>query len=239
MIGGAIVATLAGLVLTIGLRWAGYQYVIVPGLLGGDGPMSWNNLDWTVKYDGYGEVDFGPDIASLKPRAAQNPGETSAALAVAGDPAWRDYSFTVRMNLQQQLRQNSPPNPWEAGWLFFRYQSDERSYYMVHKPNGLEIGKLVRPMIEGQSVGGNQVFLATKPDPPAEPGRWYDYRIDVRGPTIQVYVDDELQIAYTDPDPILNGRVGLYTEDAYVLFQDPVVHELPSTDEGALASGGA
>jgi hypothetical protein len=191
----------------------------------------WSSLDWTVKYDGYGEVSVENDSASLRPRPAQEPSETSAALALAGDPDWRDYSFAVRMNLQQQLRRNSPPNPWEAGWLFFRYQSDYRSYYLVHKPNGLELGKLVQPTSQGQSPGKNQVFLATTSGPPAEPGRWYDHRIDVRGPTIRVYVDGEPQITYTDPDPILSGRVGLYTEDAHVLFQDPAVHELSSNEQ--------
>jgi hypothetical protein len=103
------------------------------------------------------------------------------------------------MCLQQQLRQNSPPNEWEAGWLFFRYQAADRSYYLTHKTNGLEPGKLVPP------AGKGQAFLATTPDPPAEPGRWYDYRIDVQGPTIQIYVNEQLRITYTDPDPILSG----------------------------------
>ena len=75
--------------------------------------------------------------------------------------------------------------------------------------------------------GTGQVFLVTKPGPPARPGRWYDYRIDVEGPTIRVYVDGKLRIAYTDPDPILQGRVGLYTEDARVLFRNPAVTRLP------------
>jgi 3-keto-disaccharide hydrolase len=229
-----IVAALVGLALVISI-WLVYRNATVFGLRGDDRLKGWNDsLDWTVKYDGYGEVDIEDGFASLKPRPAQGPSETSAALALAGDPDWRDYSFTVQMNLQQQLRQNSPPNPWEAGWLFFRYQSDYSSYYLIHKPNGLEIGKLVRPASENYTSDNNhvhnQVFLATTSGPPAEPGRWYDYRIDVRGATIQVYVDGELQITYTDPDPIMSGRVGLYTEDAHVLFQDPLVNELSSNE---------
>jgi len=73
----------------------------------------------------------------------------------------------------------------------------------------------------------------TTTDSPAEPGRWYDYRIDVRGPEIRVYVDDELQLTYTDPDPILNGGVGLYTEDAHVLFRGPTMHEIPPHEDSA------
>jgi hypothetical protein len=229
-----IVAALVGLALVTSI-WLVYRNATVFGSRGDDRLDGWNDsLNWTVKYDGYGEVDIEDGFASLKPRPAQEHSETSAALALAGDSDWRDYSFTVQMNLQQQLRQNSPPNQWEAGWLFFRYQSDYRSYYLIHKPNGLELGKLVRPGSENYTPYNNQVhnqvFLATTSGPPVEPGRWYDYRIDVRGATIQVYVDGELQITYTDPDPILSGRVGLYTEDAHVLFQDPLVNE-PSSNE--------
>ena len=225
-----IVAALVGLVLVTSI-WLVYRNATVSGPLGDDRLEGRNeSLNWTVKYDGYGEVDVEDGFASLKPRAAQEDSETSAALALAGDSDWRDYSFTVQMNLQQQLRQNSPPNQWEAGWLFFRYQSDYRSYYLIHKPNGLELGKLVRPGSEGSTPPhnqvDNQVFLATTSGPPVEPGRWYDYRVDVRGATIRVYVDGEPQITYTDPDPILSGRVGLYTEDAHVLYQDPLVNEL-------------
>jgi hypothetical protein len=187
---------------------------------GKDRLRGWSSLDWTVVYDGYGEVGVEGRSASLEPAAPQKPVETHAALALAGDPKWRDYDFTIRMNLEKQLRQNSPPNDWEAGWLMFRYQGEGRSYYLAHKPNGLELGKLVPP------AGTGQVFLATAPEVPADPGRWHDYRIELRGANIKVYVDDELQIDYTDPDPILSGRVGLYTEDAKVLYRRPEVSEM-------------
>ncbi|QIN80537.1 DUF2334 domain-containing protein [Rubrobacter marinus] len=187
-----------------------------------DGPLAgWSGMDWTVKYDGYGKVGVENGAAVLAPKAARRPVETHAALALAGDPALRDYSFEVRMKFEDQLRRNSPPNTWETGWVFFRYKAEDRSYYLVHKTNGLELGKLVPPK------GTGQVFLATKGRPRAEPGRWYDYRIEVRGPTIRVYVDDELQITFTDPYPIRSGRVGLYTEDARVLYRDPTVTGLP------------
>jgi hypothetical protein len=97
-----------------------------------------------------------------------------------------------------------------------------RSYYLIHKANGIELGELVPPRGEGQ------VFLVTKPRPYAVPGRWYDYRIEVRGANIKVYIDDELQIDYTDPNPILRGGVGLYTEDAHVHFRQATVKHTPS-----------
>jgi hypothetical protein len=203
---GGLVAAVGVLVLRYGSSTGGNQL------------KGWSTLDWTVKYDGYGHVGAEDGAASLEPRAVKTPSQTSAALALAGNPDWHDYVFTVRMKLQRQLRQNSSPNPWETGWLMFRYEGEGRSYYLAHKTNGLELGKLVSP------AGKGQKFLVTKPSPPAVPGRWYGYRIEVRGPTIKVYVDSELRISYTDPNPILSGRVGLYTEDAHVLFRDPHIH---------------
>jgi hypothetical protein len=189
---------------------------------GSDRLRGWSNLDWTVAYDGYGEVGLENRSASLRPMTSERPIESHAALALTGGSNWRDYTFAARMSLRQQVRQNSPPNEWEAGWLLFRYINEARSYYLIHKTNGIELGKLVPPRGEGQ------VFLVTKPRPHAVPGRWYDYRIEVRGANIKVYIDDKLHIDYTDPNPILRGGVGLYTEDAYVHFRQPTVKHTPS-----------
>jgi len=190
---------------------------------GSDRLRGWSNLDWTVAYDGYGEVGVENSSASLRPMTSERPIESHAALALAGGSNWRDYTFAARMNLQQQLRQNSPPNEWETGWLLFRYMGEARSYFLIHKTNGIELGKLVPPKGEGQ------IFLVTKPRPQVVPGRWYDYRIEVRGANIKVYIDDKLQIDYTDPNPILRGGVGLYTEDAHVHFRQPTMTEISSS----------
>jgi hypothetical protein len=187
---------------------------------GSDNLRGWSDLDWEVVYDGYGEVGVEDGSASLRPATSGRPLESHAALALAGGSKWRDYTFEAQMNLKQQLRENSPPNEWEAGWLLFRYGGEARSYYLIHKPNGLELGKLVPPKGEGQ------VFLATKSKPRAVPGKWHDYRIEVRGANIRVFVDDRLEIDYTDPNPILRGGVGLYTEDAGILFRHPSVTEV-------------
>jgi hypothetical protein len=218
-----VVSLIGGLVLLSGILVFSYEQASQNSVPGSDRQQERSSLDWTVKYDGYGEVAVENGSASLKPLSAQRPAETHAALALAGSPNWRDYTFEAQMNLQQQLRQNSPPNEWEAGWLFFRYLNEARSYYLIHKTNGIELGKLVPPKGEGQ------VFLVTKPAPRAVPGRWYDYRIEVRGANIKVYIDDKLQIDYTDPNPILRGGIGLYTEDAHVLFRQPTVTKVPSS----------
>jgi hypothetical protein len=203
-----------------------------PRELGDTRLKGWSDLNWTIRFDGYGRIEADGETASFAPRAVQDPAQTSAALALAGDPDWHDYNFTVRMRLERQLRQNSPPNPWETGWLLFRYQAGDRAYYLAHKPSGLELGKLVPP------AGTGQAFLATTSGPPAEPGRWYDYRIEVSGPTIRVFVDGQLLIDFTDPDPILSGRVGLYCEDAQVLYQHPSVTPIAPSPAATMVGRG-
>jgi hypothetical protein len=192
--------------LGVGFVWGAWWRSLEPG------------LTWTVQYDGYGQVKVQSGSLTLAPRAAVHPDETHAALVVAGDPSWRDYQFDARMRTEQQLRQNSAPNPWEVGWLMFRYQSPQLAYYLAHKTNGLELGKLVPT-----PTGARQVFLATTEQPAAELGRWYNYRVVVQSSTVSVYVDGTLQITYTDPEPILNGRVGLYSEDAEASFEQLAV----------------
>ena len=227
---GAVVLVGASALFSVVVLFGGRQVVLSQGWperwaeewSGSDNLRGWSDLKWKVAYDGYGEVGVEDGSASLKPATSERPLESHAALALAGSPKWRDYTFEARMNLKQQLRKNSPRNEWEAGWLLFRYMGEARSYYLIHKTNGVELGKLVPPEGEGQ------VFLVTKSKPRAVPGRWHDYRIEVRGANIKVYIDDKLQIDYTDPSPILHGGVGLYTEDANVHFRQPTMTEISS-----------
>lgn len=116
--GGSLRAWLvaaAALLLLAGLA-GGIRLFSPGGLFGGSGGLEgWSELDWEVVYDGYGRVGVEDGAAVLEPRSVGSPSQTSAALALAGDPGWRDYTFTVRMRLERQLRRNSPPNPWESG----------------------------------------------------------------------------------------------------------------------------
>lgn len=147
---------------------------------------------------------------------------------IAEDPNPQLRPYTVRMEYQQQLRQNFPPKPWESGWVIFRYEGEGRSYYLAQKTNGIGLGTLVPLAGEGQKS------LVTKPIPRVVPGRWYGYRIEVRGSTIKIYVDGKLQISYTDPNQISHRRVDPYTEDAHILFCNPHIHRISSENRVVL-----
>jgi hypothetical protein len=58
-------------------------------------------------------------LLQLKPRAATASNQTFAAL-VTTTGSWGNSDFNVAMRTVQQLRQNSPANPWERAWLAWR-----------------------------------------------------------------------------------------------------------------------
>jgi len=172
---------------------------------------------WEIVYTGYGQVKIENSSLMMAPMVSTSPGETHAPLVAAKSTNWQDYTLTMKMRTAQQLRTGSAPNPWEVGWILFRYQDTQHFYYLIYKPNGVELGKF---------VNGQQTFLATPGSPKMTIGSWDNYKVVVKGTNIQVYINGSLVINYTDnSSPLLNGRIGLYNEDAKVYYDDVVVTE--------------
>ena len=176
---------------------------------------------WRVVFDGYGGA--GVDRRGRhyqRPAAPSSPGETHAGLVVSrGEFAGVD--LTLRQKTVRQLRQGSPPNPWEVAWVVWGYGDNTRFYYFILKPNGVELGK-AHP-----GYPGAQRFLYTAPSPRLSLGEWNRVRVRQVGRTIDVWVDGARVIdGFVDTPgpagdgPYLEGRVGLYTEDASTLFDD-------------------
>ena len=151
----------------------------------------------------------------MAPKASTQPSETHAPLIVGGDSAWKDHIFLVKMNTLAQLRTGSAPNPWEVGWLIFRYVDSKNFYYFIFKTNGIELGKL---------VNGQQVFLATEDTPKLTLNNWDTYKVTLKDNNIRVAIDGTQVVNCTDTNnPFLSGRIGLYNEDAHVHYHDVVV----------------
>jgi len=153
----------------------------------------------------------------MTPKASTTPSETHAALVVPA--SWssnnNDYIFNVKMNTASQLRTGSPANAWEVGWLLFRYVDASNFYYFLPKPNGIELGKL---------VNGKQVFLYTADTPKLTLNHQDAYKVTLKGNNIKVAINGTQVANYTDTNsPFLTGKIGLYDEDAKVLFDDVLV----------------
>lgn len=180
--------------------------------------FSGNLSKWQIVYTGYGTVQIENGQLMMAPKASTQASETHAPLVVAGDTAWKDYIFNVKMNTVQQLRTGSAPNPWEVGWLVFRYVDSTHFYYFVQKTNGIELGR-----VDPSGTGG-QIFLYTAGTPKLVIGQYNDYQVTLKGNNIKISINGTQVVNYTDTsNPLLSGKIGLYNEDAKVYYDNVVV----------------
>jgi len=165
---------------------------------------------WTVVYTSAsivsGQLDLIPSDQTYNSSSA-----THAPLIAGGDETWKDYIYSVKMKTVKQLRPTSP-NPWEVGWVIFRYQNASNFYYFIQKTNGIELGKL---------VNGTQKFLYTAGSPTLPLDKFNTYQIILKGNNIKISIDGSQVVNYTDSSsPFLSGKIGLYNEDAETLSDD-------------------
>ncbi|XUL87492.1 calcium-binding protein [Streptomyces galilaeus] len=167
---------------------------------------------WVSVFNGHGTNLGDDDSLSLSPRAAEDPGTTHAGLVVS-TASYGDVRYEARMRTVRQLR-DPDPNPWEVPWLVWAYTDPEHFYYITLKPNGWELGK------RDPGYPGGQRFLATgRTKYPV--GAWYRVRVQQDAAVLAVAVDGKSLVTFTDSErPYLQGRVGAYTEDASVKFED-------------------
>lgn len=169
---------------------------------------------WQVVFAGYGDVTATGTGASsrlrLAPAVATSPSETHAALVVSLATS-EDVRLRARVALDDQLRQNSPANPWETGWLVTRYQDPEHFYYFALKTNGWELGK------RDPDYPGGQRFLATGSTPRTSVGSSKTAVLQAVGRKLTVKIDGTTVATFTDTErPYTVGSVGFYCEDAVV-----------------------
>lgn len=177
---------------------------------------------WQVVYAGYGWVraTTTPSLM-LRPAVSTRPDQTHAAL-VATTRDFTDFTAHLRVRTDAQLRQGSPPNPWETAWVLWGYHDDSHFYSLVLKPNGWELGK------EDPAYPGAQRFLRTGSNRLFPVGKWYDVQITQVSNVISVVVDGVALTSYTDTQrPYLSGALALYDEDSQSEFANVVVADAP------------
>jgi hypothetical protein len=158
----------------------------------------------------WGSAAFGAGGVTLSSTVPTSAGETHSAL-VTSKRTWRDQTISLRTTTLSQLRAGTPPNPWEVGWVMFRFRDLANYYYFIVKTNGVELGKK-----QGSDA---QIFLATGDLPRLDLDRARAITVRAQGARIRVSVDGTQVIDYTDPHPLLApGSVGLYEEDSQVRF---------------------
>ena len=154
------------------------------------------------------------NLLLLQPKAAHNKNETHAALVVSRE-SYSNVAFGADFMTISQLRTGSPPNSWESSWAVFNYRDDAHFYYVAFKPNGWELGKL------DPAYPGGQRFLATGSNRRSPVGVEQRFDIQVSSATISVLLDGYHLVTFTDTEkPYLDGKIGFYTEDAKVVFDN-------------------
>jgi len=126
------------------------------------------------------------------------------------------------VNTEQQLRQNTAPNPWEVFWLFFNYnptKNGKTTNYFLLKPNGVELGTAKN------AVG--QTFLQTGAAPAPAVGLANKIEIEKIGTRVRVWINGVLATDKTGGIVDVAGSIGLYSEDALVRVTNVQVTKLP------------
>jgi Domain of Unknown Function (DUF1080) len=201
------------------------------------------NGKWFNKYSGLGTSGTVRIITSLtsntdnnnnntvfyeKPKTSTNPNETHAALTLTTQ-VYEDVEMHLKVKTDQQLRQNSTPNPWEVAWIMWHYQDDWHHYYFIFKPNGIELGKK-----QNDNQAEEQIFLYTADEPIMKINEWNTWYLKMSGNHIEIWLEMadgfwQRVVNHYDNEPILGpGKIGLYTEDAYVQFDDVYITSLAS-----------
>jgi hypothetical protein len=163
--------------------------------------------DWQTWW---GNVSFGTNAITLWSAVPTSPAETHSAL-ITTKRTWRDQTISFTTTTLAQLRTGSPPNPWEVGWVMFRFRDLSDYYWFIVKTNGWELGK--------KQGSDTQIFLATGDLPSLTVGVPRQVQVRAQSSRIRVWVDGAQVVDYTDPHPLLApGSVGLYEEDSQVLF---------------------
>jgi hypothetical protein len=198
------------------------------------------NGKWFNKYNGFGAsgtVIVAPLTTTAtnnntvfyeEPKSSTNPNETHAALTLTTQ-TYEDVEMQLRVKTNEQLRQNSTPNPWEVAWIMWRFQDDWHHYYFIFKPSGVELGKK-----QNENQAEEQIFLYTANEPQLKINEWNTWHIKMSGNHIEIWLkmaDGSWQsvVNYHDSTPIVGpGNIGLYTEDAYVQFDDVYIASMSS-----------
>ena len=199
------------------------------------------NGKWFNKYSGLGTSGTVRIISSLtpynnnsntvfyeKPKTSTHINETHAALTLT-TPVYEDVEMHLKVKTNQQLRQNSTPNPWEVAWIMWRYHDDWHHYYFIFKPNGVELGKK-----QNDNQVEEQIFLYTANEPILKINEWNTWYLKMSDNHIEIWLEMadgfwQRVVNYYDNEPITGpGKIGLYTEDAYVQFDDVYIASLTS-----------
>ncbi len=141
----------------------------------------WGELIWDRSFEG-----GGAGVAwSRRDDTITQEGAAADVRLVFGDPSWQDYEFTV------QARKTGG----NEGFLLLLRALNSKQFYWANLGGWGNVGHALERGIKGQDRWG---AVTRRRAGQIETGRWYQIRARCEGARIQVWLDDELVIDYTD-----------------------------------------
>ena len=170
---------------------------------------------WYSLHDGFGRTAVASAgrrrVLTMTTLAPATRDQTFSSLVHTRRP-FRDVDFSVSVRTVRQLR-HPAPNPWEVGWILWRYTDNKHFYSFIVKPDGWELAK------QDAAYRGSQRFLAYSYARRFPIGRSYRIRVRHVGNTITVWVDGTRIVRFTDrARPYRSGAIALYAEDSSVRY---------------------
>lgn len=141
---------------------------------------------------------------------------STVADSVIGDTTWSNYIYEVDMESKQGADIN----------LLFRYLDSGHRYGFHISSNSIKLEKVHPTTIGNEDVKSEPITFNYN--------TIYRMRIVLNDSNIKIYQDGNLVLEYTDPDPMLNGKIGIRvgtggTAPSEVWFDNIVVSEIPQT----------
>jgi len=211
----------------------GSRLPVLPNLPLYDNFENKSNTDnkWSVLYTGHGLAGIiaekdDVNVYQMYPKKSTSAKETHATLVSSKDK-FSNFRLVVDVRTDQQLRQNSEPNMWEAAWIFFRYTDTFHYYWFSLKPNGFELGKKDCNSCVDPTDG--QIILYTAALPTLKIRQWSQWTIEAVDNNIIVSIDGNKIITFKDKNmskELNNGEIAMYTEDAKVSFDNMYISQL-------------
>jgi len=236
--GQGVYSNIATVTITVNqLQSPGNQLQMYDNFEGGTYVLSANvdtqtspNGKWVDLYNGLGSA--GVEAANStnnvffeSPQVSTSADQTHSTL-VYSTQQWGNSQLDIDVKTVQQTRQNSPPNPWEAAWVLFRYTDEYHYYWFVIKSNGIEFGKKDCTTCTDTTQG--QQFLVTATNPTLQIGKWQHWTVTAIGNHITIFVNGNKLADYVDTtmsQQLSSGAVAMYSEDANTNFDN--VYETP------------
>ncbi|NLS93658.1 MAG: DUF1080 domain-containing protein [Planctomycetaceae bacterium] len=188
----------------------------------------WGELVWDRSFEG-----GGAGVAwSRQDDCIAQEGAADNVRLVFGSPEWSDYEFTVE----------AKKTGGEEGFLILLRASNKQEFYWANLGGWKNAGHALERGIKGGERWG---AVTRRVDGQIETDRWYRIRARCEGPRIQVWLDDDLVIDYTDDGKgPAGGRAGVGTWVTQAQFKNfkvtsldgKTLHEgLPAIPEGELS----